>query len=190
MLLQGTNTWIFDCDAFELTEFICDDGFSLTFRISKVLCCQITRLTGTECCRLRGTQECFCSTHMHDSAGSLSDDCHIVRKKKEKVIHFYNFAPAAWCGGVKLQKHVTLIRPSCSITPASLSCSTFFGERTRFRGVDVHWCTCVIILRSACLQLRWAAVPVRSGPAAQTPGQLFTEAQVGDRTQRCVFFAF
>lgn len=81
MLLQGTNTRIFDCDAFELTEFICDDGFSLTFRISKVLCCQITRLTGTECCRLRGTQECFCSTHMHDSAGSLSDDCHIVRKK-------------------------------------------------------------------------------------------------------------
>lgn len=43
-------------------------GFSV--RISKVLCCQTTRLTGTECCRLRGTQECFCSTHMHDSAGS------------------------------------------------------------------------------------------------------------------------
>lgn len=78
MLLQDKNIQIFQCDAFEFTEFVCHDGFLLTFRISKVLCSQTTPLTGTECCRLRGTQECFCSTHMHDSAGSLSGHSHII----------------------------------------------------------------------------------------------------------------
>lgn len=117
----------------------------LTFRISKVPCCQTTRLTGTECCRLRGTLECFCSTHTHDSAGSLSDDSHIIKKTKQTTL--CNFVTAAWCGGVKLEKHVTLILPSCSITRASLSCSTFCGQWICFHGapkerVGIHRWTC------------------------------------------------
>lgn len=46
------------------------------------------------------------------------------------IIHLYTFVTAAWCGGAQLQKHVTLILPSCLITRASLSSSTSFGQWT------------------------------------------------------------
>lgn len=157
MLLQGTNTQIFHCDAFEIAKFLYHDEFLLTFRISKVLCCQTTRLTGTECCRLRGTQECFCSTHMHDSAGSLSDDSHIIQKKKKKSNTFVQFC---YCSLVRrshaaeacdFDPSLLLDHTSVTVLQHLLRSVNMFSWSTRG---SIHRCTRVINLRSACLQLR------------------------------------
>lgn len=101
--------------------------------------------------------------------------------KLECICH--NVVIAAWCGAARRQERVNLTHPSCSKTRVSPSCSTFYGQQTRHR-----WQTAANCERSRrdssapCLQLWRGAPPVSSGSAAQTSGQLFTEAQVGERS--------
>lgn len=184
------------------TMFICVDVVFIVFpfRTSKVLCCQTTPLTGTECCRLRGTRECFCSTHTHDSAGSHSAHARGIKKKIKKNLFFLTRCLQCYCSLMRRNEAAG----ACGFDPALLlDHSSVAVLQHLLRSVNA-WPELAhrqqspsrMQLRSICtlfvLQLRRGAVPVGSGSAAQTPGQLFTEAQVKRQAVRgvCCFLCF